>query len=259
LRASDRHTLAARHNKNRKTRLQPLPTDIADLLRAYLAGKLRGRLLWGGTWAKDRKGADMLRHDLEAAGIPYAVEGPDGPLYGDFHALRHSFLTLLGRGGVDLRTIQELADHSAPLLTARYSHRRIYDLHGAVDKLPGLLPNPAPKATVGVLAATGTDGRQAPSAMPISDPESRESSRVVRRVVVSDRISQQSAAPDRTDAALESRRVDLRKSLENEPVSTCQHFAASVGVSGDERDRTANLRLAKPALSQLSYVPNRKG
>lgn len=28
--------------------------------------------------------------------------------------------------------------------------------------------------------------------------------------------------------------------------------------SGDDRDRTGNLRLAKPALSQLSYVPKRK-
>src|SRR5262249_43626479 len=33
---------------------------------------------------------------------PYAVEGPDGPLYADFHSLRHSYLTLLGRGGVGL-------------------------------------------------------------------------------------------------------------------------------------------------------------
>jgi hypothetical protein len=29
--------------------------------------------------------------------------------------------------------------------------------------------------------------------------------------------------------------------------------------SGDDRDRTGNLRLAKPALSQLSYVPGPQG
>ena len=29
-------------------------------------------------------------------------------------------------------------------------------------------------------------------------------------------------------------------------------------IGGDERARTANLRLAKPALSQLSYVPKRR-
>jgi hypothetical protein len=29
----------------------------------------------------------------------------------------------------------------------------------------------------------------------------------------------------------------------------------TTNTSGDDRDRTGNLRLAKPALSQLSYVP----
>jgi hypothetical protein len=82
----------------------------------------------------------MLRIDLDAAGIPYAVEGPDGPEYADFHALRHSYLTLGGRSGIDLRTLQELAGHSTPMLTARYSHRRLYDLAGAVDQLPPLVP-----------------------------------------------------------------------------------------------------------------------
>ena len=49
-------------------------------------------------------GAEMLRRDLEDAGIAYAVDGPDGPEYADFHALRHTYLTMLGRNGVDLRT-----------------------------------------------------------------------------------------------------------------------------------------------------------
>ena len=47
----------------------------------------------------------MLRTDLDAAGIPYTVEGPEGPEYADFHALRHSYLTLGGRSGIDLRTL----------------------------------------------------------------------------------------------------------------------------------------------------------
>ncbi len=32
-----------------------------------------------------------------------------------------------------------------------------------------------------------------------------------------------------------------------------------MAASGDDRDRTGNLRLAKPALSQLSYVPRPRG
>jgi excisionase family DNA binding protein len=117
-------TLAARHAKNRRTKVQPFPPDLAELLRDYLDGKLAGQPVWGGTWARDGRGAEMLRLDLEAAGILYAVDGPDGPLFADFHALRHIYLTLGGRAGIDLRTLQELAGHSTPLLTARYSHRR---------------------------------------------------------------------------------------------------------------------------------------
>ena len=148
-------TLAARHAKNRKTKVQPIPEDLADLLRGYLAGRPAGQPVWGGTWARDHRGAEMLRADLEAAGVPYAVEGPDGPLYADFHSLRHSYLTLGGRAGIDLRTLQELAGHSTPALTARYSHRRLHDLAGAVERLPRLLPTDLAKT---VLRATGTDG-----------------------------------------------------------------------------------------------------
>src|SRR5438132_291613 len=98
----------------------------------------------------------MLRYDLEAAGIPYAIEGPDGPLFADFHALRHTYLALGGRAGIDLRTLQELAGHSTPTLTARDSHRRLHDLAGAVQKLPRFLPGDGRRTEA--LQATGTDG-----------------------------------------------------------------------------------------------------
>jgi integrase len=152
-------TLAARRNKSRRLKVQPLPADIADLLRQYLEGRPAGQPVWPGTWATLRVGADMLRIDLDTAGIPYAVEGPDGPLYADFHALRHSYLTLGGRAGIDLRTLQELAGHSTSSLTERYSHRRLHDLAGAVEKLPSLLPVSAVPGEDGdMLRATGTDG-----------------------------------------------------------------------------------------------------
>jgi integrase len=132
---------------------------VAEALREYLKDRPASRPVWGGTWAKDRKGADMLRIDLDAAGIPYEVPGPDGPLFADFHSLRHSYLTLGGRAGIDLRTLQELAGHSTPVLTARYSHRRLYDLDGAVKKMPRFLPeDPLAEA----LQATGTGDDPAP-------------------------------------------------------------------------------------------------
>ncbi|HYH67517.1 MAG TPA: tyrosine-type recombinase/integrase [Urbifossiella sp.] len=158
-------TLPARFNKSRKTKVQPMPADVAAALRDYLVGKPVGTPVWGGTWARDERGAEMLRIDLDAAGIPYAVDGPDGPEYADFHALRHSYLTRGGRAGIDLRTLQELAGHSDPVLTARDSHRRLYDLAGAVEKLPPLVPTTNAEGMP--LRLTGTHGAESGQFRPL--------------------------------------------------------------------------------------------
>src|SRR5262249_39674981 len=50
----------------------------------------------------------------------------------------------------------ELAGHSSPTLTARYSHRRLHDLAGAVEKLPSFLPEQSALREVQTLRATGT-------------------------------------------------------------------------------------------------------
>jgi integrase len=154
-------TVPARLAKNRRTHVVPLPASVAAELGPYLARKAAGSLVWGGTGASGRRWAEMLRFDLEAAGIAYAVDGPDGPEYADFHSLRHTYLTMLGRHGVDLRTVQELAGHSTPVLTARYSHRRLYDLAGAVEKLPNLVSSEAAQITEASRHRTGTDGSAA--------------------------------------------------------------------------------------------------
>jgi hypothetical protein len=83
----------------------------------------------------------MLQADLVAADIPYAVEGPDGPLFADFHALRHSYVALLDRAGLTLKTVMQLARHSDPRLTmARYGRAQLRDLGSAVESLTPLLP-----------------------------------------------------------------------------------------------------------------------
>jgi integrase len=148
-------TLPVRVDKSRRGKTQPIPADVAELMRAYLAGKPAGKPVWPGSWARLRVGAQMLRKDLEAAGIPYEVAGPDGPLFADFHAMRHSYLSLGGRAGIDLRTLQELAGHSDSKLTERYTHVRLHDLAGAVEKLPSILPQDRPEGEA--LRATGTD------------------------------------------------------------------------------------------------------
>lgn len=127
--------LPARKGKNRKPTRQPLPASVATALRAYLSGKPAGEPIWPGGWSV--RGADMLKIDLSAAAIPYVIVGPDGPLYADFHALRHTYITLLEKAGVSIKQAMVLARHSDPALTiGRYTHATLIDLGKAVDGLP---------------------------------------------------------------------------------------------------------------------------
>ena len=131
-------TVARAYVKNRrtvkKTVRQPLPEAVAEALRPFLKGRLAGEPVWPGNWWT--KSADMLKEDLEAAGIPYVVKGPDGPLYADFHGLRHTYISLMERAGVGLNDAKELARHSTIVLTKdRYTHADEAGLGAAVNKL----------------------------------------------------------------------------------------------------------------------------
>jgi integrase len=150
-------TLRGEVAKNGRLAVQPLPPDLAAALRAYLAARPAGRPVWPGTWPE--KGADMLRRDLAAAGILYAIDGPEGPLYLDFHALRHGYVALLDRAGASLKEAMQLARHSDPKLTmARYGRAQLHNLAAAVGRLPRLLPDDLQTGRL-KLRATGTDGQ----------------------------------------------------------------------------------------------------
>ena len=82
----------------------------------------------------------------------------------------HTYLTLLGRHGFDMRKVQELAGHSTPTITARYSQRRLYDLAGAVEKLPPLVPtNAGANTDAAAVRCTDTDGDAKQQLTSISD------------------------------------------------------------------------------------------
>ena len=160
-------TVEAGYSKHRRRDVLPLHADLAANLQDWLAHRsnaesdtravlpLKGRHeaadapLWPGPWAENRHGAEMLRHDLDATGIPY--RNGDGRVF-DFHSLRHQFISMLAAAGVHPKTAQELARHSDINLTMqRYTHVRLNDLTAAVSSLPA--PARAPK----VCAATGTE------------------------------------------------------------------------------------------------------
>lgn len=138
--------------KNGRTAVQPLPLDLATRLKTYLAGKPSRSPVWPGTWWQ--RAADMLRIDLDACGIPYAVEGPEGPLYADFHSLRHAYVALLDSAGISLKMAMQLARHSDPKLTmARYGRAQLHDLAAAVKELPSLFAAPAAGSVQGACKA----------------------------------------------------------------------------------------------------------
>src|SRR5262249_32494681 len=59
-------TVEAACTKNRKLAVQPLPLDVAAVLRGYLDGKPAGQPVWPGTWGNDAS-AKMIRRDLADA------------------------------------------------------------------------------------------------------------------------------------------------------------------------------------------------
>jgi integrase len=121
-------TLPARHVSQRTTRrqaVQPLPSGVAAQLRPWLAGKAPAAPVWPGKWSTGKVAVRLLRPDLEAAGVPYAIDTPEGKRYADFHSLRHSAISAVIAAGADVKTAQAFARHGSPELTIGvYAHSR---------------------------------------------------------------------------------------------------------------------------------------
>ena len=97
----------------------------------------------------------ILDCDLNAAGIDQRDER--GRTI-DVHALRHSFGTLLSKGGVTPRTAQAAMRHSQIDLTMNvYTDPKLLDVYGALDSLPSLNLNATPSTGWDTMRATGTD------------------------------------------------------------------------------------------------------
>ena len=80
----------------------------------------------------------------------------------DVHALRHSFGTLLSKGGVAPRTAQAAMRHSSIDLTMNtYTDPKLLDVYGALDSLPSLHLNASPSTERQMMRATGTDNQDA--------------------------------------------------------------------------------------------------
>ena len=144
-------TVAAAYSKRRREDVLPIRPDLANDLGAFMVTLASATQVF--KMPKKDKVIDMLKADLELAGIPYR---DDAGKVSDFHALRHSFISNLAAGGVHPKTAQALARHSTITLTMdRYSHSYHGEQSAALEVLPDLS-----RPTRESVRATGTDDAQ---------------------------------------------------------------------------------------------------
>jgi len=167
----------------------PLPPDLTALFFPVLEGMDDDSRLWPGPWAKQKRASKFIRSDLEAARSAWIKDAETAAEHderersdflcyrdhegkqADFHALRHTYLSRLGRSGASPKAMQRLARHSTVELTlGRYTHAGLYDLAAAVDRLPSLPVKSPSRHVPAVLRATGTDGNRDSVVAPLVAP-----------------------------------------------------------------------------------------
>lgn len=131
-------TVQAGYTKNKKTSTLPLKPQTAETLRSCLSGKLPNVR----AFAIPDKPSKMIKKDLAAAKIPYHTDKGTG----DFHSLRHSFISSLAKVGVHPSVAQALARHSTITLTMdAYTHTLREAEVDAIKRLPDLTIRQAKK------------------------------------------------------------------------------------------------------------------
>ena len=127
-------TLCVVFAKGGKSRLIPLGAEARDAVRDWLelrpAAGGHDRLFtskWGAPLSKNGL-MSCLQRAVEMSGVH--AEG------GTLHTLRHTFATLMLRGGCDLYSLQQLLGHSRLDTTATYLHAGLGDLRRALGCHP---------------------------------------------------------------------------------------------------------------------------
>ncbi len=140
--------LKAADEKNRQGATIPVRADLAEDLRNWLVTKSH-EALDSPLFTVPKGLIRILDRDLVAAGIARRVQvGPnkwvidkrdDRGRTVDVHALRHTFGTLLTKGGVMPRTAQAAMRHSDVNLTMNtYTDPKLLDVSAAIAALPEL-------------------------------------------------------------------------------------------------------------------------
>jgi len=227
-------TVAAAYSKRRRRDVLPLHPVLAERLAGWVSDKQKDEptvafdknaatpTLWPGTWRE--RAAEMLRADLQTADIPHTDD--EGRTF-DFHALRHTFVTMLASSGVHPKTAQTLARHSTITLTMdRYAHVGLRDPAGALEKLPLVAPD-------SVASATGTDDAAADGC---------------RNGCATNAILCSPLRSDETIAAEETAPAESEKTLQMKGFATACDGVKQGSGNGAGRTRTCNQRIMSPLL-----------
>ena len=161
--------IEAAYSKHRREDVQVLHPDLVTKLRKWLELKKPkdNEILFPisrKTCGTERDGAAFMVYDLAAARNFWLSEAEtpeekkgriasdflkyqdSNGKFADFHALRHTFITNLGRAGVSPKTAQTLARHSDISLTMQiYTHIDQAEQEEAINSLPPLPGMEKPK------------------------------------------------------------------------------------------------------------------
>lgn len=129
-------SVEAAYTKNKRAATLPINDELLNALARLTAHKLPTAPLFQNV---PKMTAEMLRNDMAAArktadGKPEDFLDPHGA---DFHALRHTFCTLLAAGGVHPKTAQVLMRHGSIQLSLDvYTHSYRDSEKAAINSLP---------------------------------------------------------------------------------------------------------------------------
>lgn len=110
--------VSAAYSKHREADTVFLHPEMVETIKVEVSSLQPGEPLF--PLLAQRKTADMIKEDLEAAGLPYQDEIGE---FADFHALRHTFVTKAWDSGADAPTVMKLARHKDIKTTMRYTHQ----------------------------------------------------------------------------------------------------------------------------------------
>lgn len=123
--------LRSETTKGRRADILPLRADLAGMLAAA-----KGKALPEDRICRTMPSITSHKLYLAKAGIPFEDEQGRRA---DFHALRHTYGTMLAKAGIAPRVAMSLMRHTDIRLTMNtYTDPQVFDLVGAVEKLPSL-------------------------------------------------------------------------------------------------------------------------